>query len=106
MGSLTPSELKTRLQNGGEPPVLVDVREAWEYAICHIDGSIHIPMAEISGALDDLDLDAETVLICHHGIRSQEIADFLAANGFTRVYNLEGGIDAWAKTIDPDMKQY
>jgi rhodanese-related sulfurtransferase len=63
-------------------------------------------MAEISGAVDDLDPDAETVLICHHGIRSQEVADFLAANGFARVYNLEGGIDAWAKTVDPDMKQY
>ncbi len=86
--------------------LLLDVREEWEYEICHIDSSINIPMANVPGALKDFDPDAQTIVICHHGARSMQVANYLESAGFSNVINLDGGISAWAMTIDPNMQQY
>ncbi len=105
MLSLSPEELKQRLDNN-DNLVLIDVREEWEFETCHISGSRLMPMNRIMSQIDDLDKEAETVFICHHGMRSKQVAQYLESQGFTNVYNLDGGVDQWAKTVDPDMEQY
>ena len=105
MQTITAEQLKSRL-NAGEKPVLLDVREDWEYKICNIDGSINISMSNVNQMLDTLVPTDETVVICHHGMRSFQVGSYLENNGFSNIVNLEGGIDAWAKTVDPDMEQY
>ncbi|HQO29819.1 MAG TPA: rhodanese-like domain-containing protein [Accumulibacter sp.] len=87
-------------------PLLLDVREPWEYAICRLAGSQPLPMSALPSNLDRLDRQAETVVICHHGIRSLQVAHFLERKGFASVYNLSGGIDAWADDVDPLMRKY
>lgn len=106
MQTITPEELQEKLQNEVDTPVLIDVREDWEYQTCHIEGSRLLPMSQVAAAMGSLDKDAETVVICHHGMRSQQVAQYLSSQGFSRIYNLEGGIDAWAKKVDPEMEQY
>lgn len=90
----------------GHTPRLLDVREPWEFATCHIEGSELIPMREVQNALNELDKNEEIVVICHHGIRSRVIARMLEQVGFTRVINLSTGVDGWAKEVDPDMPTY
>ncbi|MGQ0657672.1 MAG: rhodanese-like domain-containing protein [Chromatiales bacterium] len=106
MKAVTPSELYTRLHSDGDRPVLLDVREAWEFAICHIEGSRNVPMADVAAALPALDAAAPTVVICHHGVRSAEVVDYLDRLGFRDVSNLEGGIDGWAREINQSMPTY
>lgn len=106
MCPLNPSELKSLLDAPGPAPVLLDVREPWEYAICHIGGCKSIPMGQIPHRIRELDPKAKIVVICHHGMRSREVARFLEQAGFTDVSNLEGGIDAWSREIDPRVTQY
>lgn len=89
-----------------EKPVLLDVREPGEYQICHIPGSQLIPMQSIPARQTELDPDAPIVCICHHGMRSMAVAGFLEKNGFTNVTNMSGGIDAWARQVDPGMPKY
>ncbi|MGE0371305.1 MAG: rhodanese-like domain-containing protein [Gammaproteobacteria bacterium] len=103
---MTPVALRRYLAEGADTPLLLDVREDWEFSQCHIAGSRHIPMAKIPGQVAGLDPARETVLICHHGMRSQRVALFLEQRGFVRLVNLEGGIDAWAATVDPAMPRY
>jgi rhodanese-related sulfurtransferase len=98
-------QLKQRLDAGGHP-VILDVREPGEIAIAPFPGSLHIPMGEISGRIVELDADAETVVVCHHGIRSAQVAAYLAHLGFRRVLNLSGGTEAWATSVDPSMPRY
>jgi len=99
-------QLKARLEDGAEAPVLLDVREPNEFEFCHIDGSLHMPMASVPARLNELDRDAETVVICHHGGRSMQVAMFLKQQGFTNVINLAGGVAGWARQVDPSMPQY
>lgn len=99
-------ELHSRLAGGDAPSVLLDVREPWEFNICHIDGSKLIPMHSLIARLAELDPHAETVVICHHGVRSRQVAHFLEQQGFSRVINLEGGVAAWAQEVDPMMPIY
>ena len=99
-------DLHAYLQNLTVKPLLIDVREPWEYQTCHIDNSVLIPMRQIPTALNELDPDRETVVICHHGIRSRSVSSFLSNNDFTQVINLSGGIDEWAKTVDNSMPLY
>jgi rhodanese-related sulfurtransferase len=87
-------------------PVLLDVRENWEFETCHIDGSVLMPMNTIPARIDDLDEDAEIVCICHHGARSLNVAAFLERNGFGKMVNLTGGIHAWALQVDGAMAKY
>lgn len=106
MKQLTALELRDRLNQPDGHPVLLDVREPNEYAICHLEGSLHIPMNDIPRRLGELDPDRETVVICHHGVRSANVAGYLLRNDFQNVINLSGGIDAWAVRVDPHMPRY
>lgn len=90
----------------GDRAVLLDVREPWEYALAHVEGSLHIPMGEVQNKLEELNSDRMYVVMCHHGRRSQQVADYLATKGFRQVSNLAGGIDAWAEDLDPDLPRY
>jgi rhodanese-related sulfurtransferase len=89
-----------------EKPVLLDVREAWEWQAARIEGARHIPMREVPARLGEIDRDREVVAICHHGGRSQQVAMFLEKNGFAKVHNLVGGVDAWSRTVDPAVPLY
>ena len=89
-----------------EKPLLLDVREPWEFQTCHIAGSQLVPMREIPARIGELDSAAEVVVICHHGGRSMQVALFLERQGFSSVSNLAGGVDGWAKTVDPSMPVY
>lgn len=84
---------------------LLDVREAWEYDIAHIDNSRLIPLGQLITRLDELDAHQRYVVICHHGVRSMHACYVLERSGF-EVINLMGGIDQWAKTVDPTMPLY
>ena len=106
MRDLRPRELKTHLAGATPPPLLLDVREPWEYEICHLPGSTLVPMRQIPAAAAGLDPERETVVICHHGIRSRQVALYLEQRGFTRVVNLNGGVDAWAREVDTGMAIY
>ena len=106
MQSITPIEHKTYLDEHDREFLMIDVREPWEYELCRIEGSHHIPMAKIPANKDKLELNVETIVICHHGVRSFQVANYLEQSGFSRVCNLEGGIDAWARELDSDMPQY
>jgi adenylyltransferase/sulfurtransferase len=102
---IEPLELKRRL-DAGESLTVLDVREPWELAIARIPGTLHIPLGEVPARLDELDSGAELVVMCKVGGRSQRVAQFLAARGFGNVRNLAGGIDAWARDIDPTLPGY
>lgn len=106
MRELTAKELKAYLASSETRPFLLDVREGWEFERCHIDGSVLIPMRQIPQALADLDPARETVVICHHGIRSRYVARFLEHEGFENVINLAGGVDGWARDVDRTMVVY
>lgn len=107
MRNLTPTELAAWLTDETrEKPVLLDVREPWEFQTCHIEGSRHIPMGAIPARVAELDPDAEFVVICHHGGRSAQVGIFLERQGFKRVINLAGGVAQWATQVDPRMPQY
>ncbi len=87
-------------------PLLLDVREPDEFTLCHLPGSLHIPMQDITRRLNDIDDGRPLVAICHHGLRSLQVALYLEHAGFTDLYNLQGGLDAWALAIDPSMPRY
>lgn len=107
MRQMRPTELKDWLDDPArEAPVLLDVREPWEFELCHLDGSVLMPMASVPARLDELDPAAQTVVICHHGGRSMQVAMFLAQRGFDQVINLAGGVAGWAAQVDPGMPQY
>jgi len=107
MQTITAPELAAWLADESRPkPVLLDVREPWEFQTCHIDGSVPIPMNSILARLQELEEDAPIVCICHHGARSMSVAVFLERNGFTQVTNLTGGVHAWALQVDNSMPTY
>ena len=87
-------------------PLVVDVREPWEWDLCRIDGAMSSPLGEIGSRTDELPRDRPLVLVCHHGGRSQHAAMLLAGAGFTEVHNLQGGVEAWALAVDSTMKRY
>ena len=101
---LAVKELKRRI-DAGESPYILDVREPWEYKIAHIGGRL-IPMNELPLRLSEIDRDREVIVQCHHGGRSQQIAELLKRSGFPRVVNLAGGIHAWSEEIDPKVPKY
>ncbi len=98
-------ELKSAL-DAGEPLSLLDVREPWEYQLARIEGSKLLPMNTLPAGLEELDSQTHTVVICHHGNRSMNVTHWLRQQGFERVQSLRGGVDAWARAIDPRMPRY
>ena len=85
---------------------IIDVREQWEWDLCHIGDSIHLPLSAFNGKPDALSEDDTLVMVCHHGMRSLQAGQYLEQLGFTDVINLHGGVDAWAAEIDPQMERY
>ncbi|MDP3670363.1 MAG: rhodanese-like domain-containing protein [Telluria sp.] len=107
MQHMTAPELAAWLADPSrERPLLLDVRENWEFETCRIEGSTQIVMNTIPARIDELDEDEQIVCICHHGTRSMQVAAFLERNGFTNVTNLTGGVHAWAVQVDPAMPTY
>lgn len=97
--------LKERL-DGDNPPAVLDVREPWEVDIAAIDGAIAIPLGEITRRVDELPRDRPLAVICHHGGRSAQATAWLRNQGFDQATNVTGGIDAWARTVDPTLSRY
>lgn len=87
---------------------LIDVRQPWENQLASLSGSMLIPLNELPERSKEIgaDLDANLVVYCHHGIRSQSAAAFLERLGFENVQSLMGGIDAWSCEIDPAVPRY
>jgi rhodanese-related sulfurtransferase len=104
IGEISVDELEHR-HAAEERFVLLDVREPEELATASIPWATVIPMGEIPARMRELPLDAQIVCMCHHGSRSERVAEFLAANGYDAV-NLTGGIDAWSRAIDSDVPRY
>ena len=102
--NITPRALKSRL-DAGERPILLDVREPWEFELARIEGSTLIPMSRLEERFTELDPASETVVICHHGNRSSYVAMALRRVGFERVLNLEGGLDAYS-SVDESVPRY
>lgn len=102
--NITPRELKSRLE-AGETPILLDVREPWEFELARIQGSTLIPMSRLEEHFTELDPDTETVVICHHGNRSAYVTLALQRAGFKNVLNLEGGLDAYS-SVDESVPRY
>jgi rhodanese-related sulfurtransferase len=104
---LAPADLlRWREDASRAPPVLVDVRERWEFEYCRIDGSLLVPLGELGRRAGELPRDRTLVMVCHTGRRSQHAALFLERAGFADVQNLAGGVERWAVEIDPAMKRY
>lgn len=107
MKQIVAAELAAWLGDAGRAkPQLLDVREPWEVQICGIPGAAHVPMRQIPARAGELDPDQDVVVICHHGARSMQVALFLERSGYSKVHNLAGGVDSWAKTVDPSMPVY
>lgn len=107
MKSISVTDLAQWLaDNARERPVLLDVREPWEQQICTIEGSQPMPMQQVPARFGALDPEQPIVCVCHHGGRSAQVALFLQRQGYEDVYNLTGGVDAWARQVDPKMPTY
>jgi rhodanese-related sulfurtransferase len=107
IAQLSPRELVAWRSDGSRaPPVVVDVRERWEFDFCRIEDSTCVPLGTLPQAIDELPPDRDIVLVCHHGVRSQHAAEWLHRAGFDRVHNLRGGVAAWAEEVDPAMPRY
>jgi rhodanese-related sulfurtransferase len=89
-----------------EPPLVLDVREPWEVEKASMAGVTAIPMQEIPARLAELDRGREIVAVCHHGGRSMQVAMFLEQQGYPRLHNLTGGMDAWSREVDPKVPRY
>jgi rhodanese-related sulfurtransferase len=103
-------ELAQRLSSEDATLQLVDVREPQELTIAHIDGFVNLPLSQFPEWADQvntrLDPHAETLVLCHHGIRSAQMCQWLTVQGFTNVKNIAGGIDAYSTLVDPSIPQY
>ena len=105
MQSMTVMQLATHLEQSS--PLLVDVREPWEFEICHIENSVNIPMSQIPTQFQQIESTAdEIIVICHHGVRSRQVIQFLQQQAIENLINLEGGVDAWAREVDSEMPVY
>jgi rhodanese-related sulfurtransferase len=105
--TVSAAELAHWLADPARPkPVLLDVREPWEFERCRLQGAALMPMRVLPQRFADIDGSAPIVCICHHGGRSAHAAMFLTRQGFGEVYNLTGGVDAWALQVDPTMARY
>ena len=103
--NILPEEVKQRLDRG-EAMTLLDVREPWEYDAARISGSTLIPMGDVPSRVQELDPDENIVVICHHGIRSANVAQWLRQQGFDKAQSMSGGIARWSALIDHSVPMY
>ncbi len=101
----TPADIKRRLDSG-EPLELIDVREHDEIAIASIPDARVFPLSQAATWIDHLPGDRELVILCHHGIRSMQVAMALAQRGHQNITNMTGGIDLWSTQVDPTVPRY
>jgi rhodanese-related sulfurtransferase len=107
MQQLPPAALQSWMADRSrDQPALLDVREPWEHELCLIAGSVPLPMSQVVDRAGELDPAREWVVICHHGMRSMQVGMYLERHGFPSVFNLQGGIDAWARELEPGMARY
>ena len=99
-------DLAAALQDRAGSVQIVDVREPWEWELARIEGASLLPLGELPGRLAEVDPRVDIVTVCHHGLRSLHARELLRAAGFTRVRSLAGGIDQWARDVEPDMARY
>ena len=102
MQTIPAEELKKKL-DAGEKPILLDVREPWEFSICQIEDSINISMSNPEKLINELNTDDEIIAICHHGMRSFQVCEFLEENGFKHVFLLGRYLDGRIMYIDPQV---
>ncbi|AFS52448.1 rhodanese-like domain-containing protein [Leptospirillum ferriphilum] len=102
---ILPQELKERMERG-EDILLIDVREDWEHARVKLPGARHIPLAKLPQMLSQIDPKKDIVVYCHHGARSMQACQFMKKNGFEKIKNLRGGIDAYARVVDRSLPTY
>ena len=106
MRNFTPEQLQDYLAQSDNKPILLDVREPWEFEYCSIKDSILIPMGELASKIETLDPLKEVIMICHHGIRSRQMGYYMEQVGFKNITNLGGGVERWAKDVEPEMQRY
>ncbi|GLS16342.1 MULTISPECIES: rhodanese-like domain-containing protein [Hydrogenophaga] len=116
MNAIRPAQFDDWLAQAGQDqpaarPVLLDVREPWEFQTASVPPAegfdlVHMPMRSVPARFAELDRDQPIACLCHHGARSAQVAYFLADQGFTRVVNVQGGIDAWSHERDRSVPQY
>lgn len=94
------------MRTDGAAHAVLDIRESEELAVCAIGDSVTIPMRQVPDELETLPREHPLIVVCHHGMRSAMVTDFLRKNGFDDAWNLAGGIDAWSRHIEPDMPRY
>ena len=103
---ISAARVKVMLKQG-DAFTLLDVREPWELTKASLAGSKNIPMGEVPArAHQELDPDDHIVVVCHHGVRSLSVTNWLRQQGFEKVQSMRGGIDGWARTVDPKMPLY
>ena len=100
---ITVNVLKDKIKQG--EVVLIDVREKHEYEFCKIKGSLHIPMNEIPQNITELNPKNKYAIVCHSGVRSEMVTNYLNKNNFYAV-NVIGGIDKWSQDVDSEIKRY
>ena len=103
--TITPAEFDARRRRG-EELLLIDVREEFEHRMARVEGALLLPMSRLSEWADSLDAERETVLMCHHGIRSAQMCAFLSERGFKPLHNLAGGIERWSLEVDRSVPRY
>jgi len=101
---ISPKELKAILDSG-ERILILDVREPNEFALANIGGHL-IPLGELEKRFTEVDPTQTIVTLCHHGVRSRHAAQFLRAQGYSKVSNLSGGIERWSQEIDSGVARY
>jgi rhodanese-related sulfurtransferase len=105
---ISPKEAKARL-TGEKPASLIDVREPWEYATAHIADSRLLPMSYVGTnlqSLEGLSDQSDLLVICHHGVRSLQVAAWLRERGIDNAFSVAGGIDRWSQEVDPEVPRY
>jgi len=102
---ITPLQLQQKRAQQPDLKIL-DVREPHEFEFAHIVDSILIPLSLIPLKIEELDRNEDFVVLCHHGVRSMMACQFLAKEGFEKLYNLAGGIDAWSLECDSTVPRY
>jgi rhodanese-related sulfurtransferase len=101
---ITPEEAKQKLVQG--EAILLDVREPWEVETASVAGATLIPMGEIQARQQELDPEKNVLVLCHHGVRSLKVTNWLREHGFAKAQSVRGGIDAWSKQVDPKVPVY
>jgi rhodanese-related sulfurtransferase len=102
---ITPTEFVRLCEDDARWQVL-DVREPWEFEVSSIDNAILMPMSDVPKRISELDSTRPTAVLCRSGIRSRNVAEFLAEQGFARLINIAGGINAWSQEVDATLEQY